>query len=195
MGIRGNLDASSDNFSYTPLDPSNAQTPFRDSFNLSTGSSLSPFWGEQTGAYSIANKKLVGSNTTNLAALNGIMLADVAVQAMVDVTAGSSAGLVARHQGIQDTNMYLGQLVNRDGSFFAMISRNVNGKWTRLAEVAVGSGAGLLRFEAVDSSLRLYLDGVEVASATDSTFLAPGQVGLRSVGDDETFDDFFVEAI
>ncbi|HSQ54628.1 MAG TPA: hypothetical protein VLM40_02700, partial [Gemmata sp.] len=194
MGITGRMDAAMDNFTYTPLEPISAVLPFADSFNVANGSPLSSFWSEQVGVFAVNNAKLGGIGSVNLATLNGVMAANAAVEATVDVTNGRAAGLVARHQGNQDTDMYLGQLVNRAGSYFAMISKNVNGVWTRLAEVAVGSGSGVLRFETVGSSLKLFVDGTLVAEATDSTFGQPGQFGLRS-GLGETFDDFSVAAL
>jgi hypothetical protein len=61
----------------------------------------------------------------------------------------------------------------------AAIWRNVNGVWTQLASLPVAAGSGTLLFQVTGSTLRLSLDGVQVASATD-TALTTGGVGLRT---------------
>jgi hypothetical protein len=66
-----------------------------------------------------------------------------------------------------------------NGVFTARIYRNAGGTLTQLASAPVGSGAGLLRFDVVGTSLQLFVDNTFVAKATDARVAGPGQVGVR----------------
>jgi hypothetical protein len=54
--------------------------------------------------------------------------------------------------------------------------------------VAVSSGR--IRFDCIGSSLSLYLNGVKIASAHDTTLTKPGAVGIRLAGDGTTVDSY-----
>jgi hypothetical protein len=192
IGMRGNWESILDNLTYAELKLVPGTLPFRDSFNLSDGSQLDRFWIGRKGNYGVLNHQARGSGKLSLADLNGPQLANVAVEADVDVTLGGAAGLVARHNGAKDTNMYWGTLANRNGVFYAEIWRNLSGTWTRLARTEVGTGAGQLRFEAIGKTLNLYLDGNLVISAKDGA-LATGSIGIRSSGA-ASFDNFLADA-
>src|SRR5206468_4282948 len=98
----------------------------------------------------------------------------------INVAAGQSAGIVARYSGLRDQNLYVGQLVNTGTGFRAEIIRKFNGIVTRLSSGTVAStGSGTLRFEAVGSSLRLYLNNTLIAFANDSR-LKTGTVGIEA---------------
>jgi hypothetical protein len=84
--------------------------------------------------------------------------------------------------------MYMGRILGVNGVFFAQIYRNLNGTWTRLSSVRVAGGTATLRFEAIGSSLKLFVDGTLRTSAFD-TKLTTGTVGLRSSAG-QVIDDF-----
>lgn len=187
--MRGWFDSALDNFSYSAITKVNATLPFRDTFNLSTGSQLSSFWKETAGNFTVINNRLTGSASINLAALNTTASANVFAESMVDVSVGGSAGVAARYSGVGDRNMYWGSLANRSGVLTAEIWRNYNGTWTRLVSKPVTSSAGLVRFEVVGSSLKLFLNSSLVASATDTVLRSPGITGIRGTAN-VSVDDF-----
>ena len=113
------------------------------------------------------------------------VFSDVSVQGHVSLTPGaanSHAGLLLRHTGPGESNMYLGSLVANAGVFSAQIWRNLDGAWQQLAAVPVAQASATLRFEAVDAQLQLFVDDVLVAFASDSN-LTEGAVGLRHTAD------------
>src|SRR5208283_191149 len=124
----------------------------------------------------------VGANV-NLVGYDAAVAADVSVQADVNLAAlgVSKAGLVARYTGSGDNDMYLGELVGTNGTYAAVIYRNVGGTWTQLASSAVATGAGTLGFQVFGNSLKLFLNGVLVTSALDSAIQGPGLVGIRAI--------------
>jgi hypothetical protein len=101
---------------------------------------------------------------------------------------GGFATLVARYQGAPnsgDKNLYLAGVVRSTTGYRAYIWRNVNGVYTVLTSAAVSlTGSFNLRFDAVGSSLRLYVGAGSsqprlVAAAVDTKW-ATGTVGIRS---------------
>jgi hypothetical protein len=66
---------------------------------------------------------------------------------------------------------------------YARIWRNLGSGWTQLAAVPVAglspTATNTLRFDAIGSSLKLFVNGTLEASAADSV-LTSGQVGIRS---------------
>jgi hypothetical protein len=54
----------------------------------------------------------------------------------------------------------------------------------------VAGGSGRIRFDCIGSALTLYLNGVKIASAHDSTLSGPGAVGLRLAGAGTTVDSY-----
>ena len=113
-----------------------------------------------------------------MATVDGLNVANVTVQANVNVTAGGYAGLVARYSGTGDSNMYWGALLNTGSGFLAVIYRNVNGVWAQLVAETVGTGVGALQFQVNGSSLELSLNGVLELAVID-TSLTSGTVGMR----------------
>jgi RHS repeat-associated protein len=159
--------------------PANATLPFSDDFNRADSTFVGSYWTEETGNVALANDQVVqvGMGTSSVA-LNGISAADVILSADVNAANGyiwgSSVGLDARVTG---TSEYRGQIRRYGSSYFAEILRDDNGVWTTLdSRIAIGSGT--LRFEVRGSSLALYLNGVPVAMASDSTYDNAGGVGV-----------------
>ncbi len=122
--------------------------------------------------------------TTNIAMLSGVNEADTALETTFTLPgAGTHMGLVSRYSTTGTSGFYWGLLVNRGGSTYAEIYRNLRGSWTLLDQqlVSVGNTPTTLRFETVGSSLELSVNGVLQASATDTALLTGG-VGLRGNG-------------
>jgi hypothetical protein len=178
--------------------------PFTDSFTQADGSDLSASWTEQVGDNDILSNKANGESGLNLATLTGISAANVVVQADVTLPTGqdSQVGLVARYSGSGDTaDMYWGFLFRLGTTTRAQIYRHTNAgnAWTLLADAAVPGNplSGKLRFEVIDSSLQLFLNGALVASAVDTSPQAinsPGSVGTRSIVNTQ-FDNFSAKAV
>jgi hypothetical protein len=76
--------------------------------------------------------------------------------------------------------MYFATLNNTGSGFTAAIWRNVNGVWTNLANGVATTGSGVLRFEVVGTSLKVFLNNTLVAFAHDSMITGPGTIGIRA---------------
>lgn len=161
-----------------------ASFPYVDAFARADSPRIGAGWTVESGQFAVSGGKLVGAQgTLNVASLNGVSSANVTVSAFMDARdPGVYPGLIARHQGSGDSNMYLGSLVNRSGATFAEIWRNVGGTWTQLRSTAVSSAAGALRFDVNGDTLTLSFNGDVVASVVDNAITAPGTVGVRGAG-------------
>ena len=85
--------------------------------------------------------------------------------------------------------------------FVGRIFKNVNGTWTQISpapDIVAQGGNGVLRFETLGPSLKLFLDdGVTnklIAFANDVSFAGPGLIGLRSSAG-ATFDNYNANVI
>src|SRR5262249_10456223 len=81
------------------------------------------------------------------------------------------------------------------GQYFASIVRSGNGKRSVIGSspISIANPNGTLRFEAVGNQLKLFLNDVLVASATDSTLLS-GSVGVAGTTGAQ-FDNFAVSPV
>ncbi len=194
-GIRGTQFTTVDQFFFSPIDP---ELPFGDNFDRANFTFLGSQWIENAGDLAIQNRKLkaVGSPIANLALYPWAVVRDVVVQAQVAVLGfgSSEAGLVARYSGPADKNMYFGALSVNAGVYTGRIYEQNNGSWTLLVSGPASTGAGLLRFEVVDRSLKLFLNGTLLCKTESTTFSGPGQVGIRG-GALTTFDNFSAQPI
>jgi hypothetical protein len=192
VGIDASVGGTVDNFTAAAAPLTQVSSQFNDDFTTATNQQLSSNWLNQLGNFQVSGGLATGQAHLNLATLNGINAADVAVQADVNVTgaAGQSAGLVARYSGANQ-NLYLGRLVNTGAGFKVELWRKVNGNWTKLVTQAVGSGMGNLRLAISGNSLTLFFNNSQVISITDSHLAAAGLVGIdASMG--ATLDNFQV---
>ena len=186
VGMRSIGSGTIDNISATAFN----FLPFNDNFEANT---LNANWGILASGYNttVAANKIVGTAALNLATLGRFSVADVDVQAVIDVpnTGGRFASLVARYSGTGDLNMYLATVSFNGTQLVASIQKRVNGVTTTLASVNLGGGgAGTLRFSVIGGQLKLFFNNVERLSVFDFTF-KNGSVGLRS-SLTSTFDDF-----
>jgi hypothetical protein len=134
------------------------------------------------GAWSISGGHLHGSAAAaqSVVIRNGVTLSSAFVEAETDQA--SDGGLVLRFQSsgsyylmaVRDDSYYGHanvEIYRASGGSFTRIAGPVDLTWTRGVKKTA-------RFEAVGSSLKAYLDGVLVLSATDATY-ASGGVGVR----------------
>lgn len=203
VGIRGYKDARFGAFQVEAIDVATPTAlPFTDTFTQANGSQLARTWTERQGNFTVTDGTLAGSTTAavNLATLNGLALADMAVQADIALKSGQLIGLVTRYQ--TNGSFYLAQLVaNSTGtSFTARLYKYVGGVFIQLKATPpiVLPNAGTLRFEAIGNSLRLSFgpdaDHLSLlASVFDNTILTAGLAGIRSRGG--VFDNFRVESL
>jgi hypothetical protein len=201
-GIRASKNASVDNFLADEIVPTAAASlPFTDAFTQPDGSQLARTWTERQGNFQIAGNALIANDpATSLATVNGLALADVALQADVVAGANQVVGLIARYQG--NGNYYLAQFANLSTGRFASIYKFVAGVGYTLLNkgfVAPTAGTGTLRFEVVGSSLKLFFGPdashlTLLAYAFDTAISGAGTAGVRASKNVE-LDNFLADAI
>jgi uncharacterized repeat protein (TIGR01451 family) len=173
-----------------------ARGAFSDDFDRSNGSALGLGWTEHVPDFAINGNRITHANpgAAAVATVEGFAARDVSVSALVSSPAGANVfpGLVARYQGPGDTGMYLGSLVNQNGSLSGQIWKNTGGNWVQLASAPVTRNLGVLQFDVIGSDLRLFLDGTFIVSASDTSISGEGSVGIRGSGG--TYDDFIANA-
>ncbi len=185
--------------------------PFSDNFNRPDNPFLGTAWTSESGSASVkSNAGLVTAADgfgASVNTLNGLSAQDV--QLDLDVTLnnpGDLVGLIARHSGSGETNMYIGALQRIADSggvpqYEAYIYRNVGGALTLLANAnvtALVTGPTThLHFEVVGPSLQLFVTSggslTEVASAIDGA-LTSGDVGVWGNKLTASFDNFAAAA-
>jgi hypothetical protein len=157
--------------------------PFSDNFAQADGTPPSRWWPSARATSSVQGGLLCANGLgVNLATVNQVPAADVAVQASITLSSSGvrCAGLVARYSGPGDSNLYVGEVVGSNGKFTAYILRNVGGTWKQLSSKSLGSGTGLLLFTVKGKHLQLSFNGQVVGDVTDSAITGAGMTGLRS---------------
>ena len=204
MGIRFvGPGAIADNYqaiALTPPTPTTTTSPFSDAFIQPDSPYLGSNWVQVYGNTAISDTTVLSRiNDASLATLYGISVKDSSsqatvrdstAQAVVNIGSGTSAGLAARFRGTVDHCMYWGGLEKVGDAYFGRIWVNNGIHWKLLASVPVAGGSGRIRFDCIGSSLTLFLNGVKIASAHDTTLTAPGAVGIRLAGDGTTVDSY-----
>ncbi len=160
-------------------------------FNASatTGASdgqLDDYWVNQYGDFTTSGTGTATAATRiALATVNGISNANEAVNLTISsLPTGAQVGLVARHNGSGLANMDYGSIVATSSTTYtANIYRIVNGASTPLfSQNYTGTATGkTLEFDVDGSSLQLFLNGLLVAYANDSTFTT-GSIGMLTLG-------------
>lgn len=196
-GVRATRNAHLDTFRAEAI-ALTTPNPIADHFTQPDGSQLARNWTEQYGNFSVQSNALVAHDPNvypyaNIATINGVSLANVSVQAKIDITVNQAAGLIARYQS--DGSYYLGMIDGNGTTFVPYIFRYVPAvgfTQQSTGQTGSGSGSGTLRLEVVGNSLKLYLDAGLLTTATDSTISAittKGTVGVRA-RKDAIIDDF-----
>jgi hypothetical protein len=176
--------------SITPAPRPTVSLPYSDPFAGNYGDSLARQWLETAGRFQIqtgtaANQAVALAAGTNTAILQlATAQANVTVQADVDVTStvGAQAGVIGRYVDAND--FYFGDIENNAGTYVAKIYRMFGGTLQALnsATVKVGNlnlGAGTLRLEVVNGSIKLFLNDTLQIYAYDNLVTAAGNVGIR----------------
>ena len=126
------------------------------------------------------------------------MAADKVALVVKSLGNGEVVGLVARYSGPGLGNHYEGLVYNSNGTARAALYLNQGANWNQLSHESLGALSNLLnkvlRFEVKDTSLKLFLDGNEILSRTDSMISAAGGAGMRTVGM-ASLDNFLVGTI
>jgi Tol biopolymer transport system component len=194
------------NIQYQPIQVQNATLPFSDDFSTNYSAAnmeqLTREYVEQ-GASNFkvvqASGTVTNNSTVAVATLRGVSLTDQVVTADINVPAGtgSSVGLVARHTGPGQQNFYLAEVYARPGignNVDVTLYLNQGGSFTRLAggtlaaNPLTGQVTGILRFEVIGSSLKVFFgDGTSdgdrlVAFANNAALSGSGSAGMRISG-------------
>ena len=204
MGIRFvGPGAVADNYlaiALTPPTPTATTSPFSDAFIQPNSPYLGSNWVQVYGNMAISDTTVLSRiDAPSLSTLYGVSVAnsstqvsvrDSTTQAVVNIGSGTSAGLAARFRGTVDHCMYWAGLEKVGDAYFGRIWLNSGIRWKLLASVPVPGGSGRIRFDCIGSSLTLYLNGVKITSAHDTTLTGPGAVGLRLAGTGTTVDSY-----
>jgi subtilisin family serine protease len=189
-GVGGSLDNYSQSTLTPPL-PLTAALPFTDSFNTADSPYLPGSWTKRIGNLAVASNVVVSRfNNVSIMALNGVSTRDSSGQAFVNIVNGTSVALVARYTGAGDARMYAAGLVRSGFNFFGRIWVNNGTGWRILASGLSPGGSGILRFDVTGSALTLFLNGRQIAAASNKGITGPGTMGIRFVGPGAVADNY-----
>lgn len=154
---------------------------FQTTFPNTTGPLGTP-WVKRNGTFTNNGSGTVTAGTlgANIYTYSGTAKGNVTESVNIaSIPVGQTAGLVARYAGAGNANYYLAAITNTAGAYTAVIKKNVAGVISNLGTPVsfTFSGSGTLMFEAVGPSLRLFVNGTLIATATDTKF-AVGAVGI-----------------
>ncbi|MEY3033245.1 MAG: hypothetical protein RLZZ622_1720, partial [Planctomycetota bacterium] len=167
----------------------------RDDFDRPDNASLGSEWTERYGQFRLTDAAAVAATNKAFVTFAEAASADVSLTGKLSVenAVGAFAGFAARaSNGIsapQQDTMYWGGLRRKNGGYVALIRRSTNGFWETLSQQPVAAGSGLVRFDVVGDSLKLFVDGELVGFARDRMIPAAGAVGVRSTSG-TAIDDF-----
>ena len=182
-------------------------TIFQDDFNRADSTNLGPDWVEVVGDWAIAANQLhivVYSNPMQCSYVNSISTADYAVQAFchTGINPKRNPGVFGRGVWNATTGRY--------DCYYATVQPDIqtvylylyqNGSFSVLASTvdtsidATGNTGYTIRLEMQGTTLKVFVDGVEKLSVTDSTLTSGGYCGVMA-GSARTslyWDDFLVE--
>jgi hypothetical protein len=165
-------------------------TTFTDDFNRSDSSSLGANWVEVSGDWSIISNQLSSGNaggTIILRAAGTMASNDHSAQITVTATAAVSHGVWCRG----NSNISQGYLWRNDGTSWNLFSV-VGGSFTSIGSFAGAAVAGdVAKVQAVGSTIKGYVNGVQRVSVTDTAVTTGTSVGLRAESTSLLrFDDF-----
>ncbi len=174
-----------------------------DDFNRPDNVFLGGVWTDQVGDLQVVGQKAVSMfNGSSLSTLNGVTERDVGVQADVNIIAGSNQalGLITRYTGPGQQNFYMAEAYAEPGSSSVRLSiyRNLGGSFALLSTTTLSGGiTGTLRFESVDASHKVFLNGSLVLTAIDGILNGAVTVGVRATGASGavSFDNFTYDKI
>lgn len=163
---------------------------FTDDFNRANSSDLGAGWVEVSGDWSIDTNRLspgASGGTIILRAAAAMDSSDHYAQVTIATTTAASQGVWCRG----NANITSGYLWRNDGSSWDLFSV-VGGSFTSIGSFAAAAAPGdVARVQAVGSTIKAFVNGVERVSLTNTHVTAGTSVGLRSESTNALrFDDF-----
>lgn len=132
--------------------------------------------------WSVTGGQMVSTNHLNsICTRNGVAMSNGAIEC--DISQAQDAGLIMRVQDVG--NYYLASISDASGTTPNTVKlwKRVSGTFTQLGStgtIAFTRGTvHTLKLECIGTALKIYFDGVEKVSATDSVY-STGLVGMRS---------------
>ncbi|WP_416976701.1 hypothetical protein [Streptomyces sp. T028] len=163
---------------------------FTDDFNRADSSDLGANWVEVSGDWSIVSNQLspgAAGGTIILRASGAMATSDNYAQATIAATTAASHGVWCRG----NSNITSGYLWRNDGTSWNLFSV-VGGSFTSIGSYAAAAAPGdVAKVQAVGSTIKGYVNGVERVSVTDTGVATGTSVGIRSESTSAIrFDDF-----
>ncbi|MFD0074271.1 hypothetical protein ACFVIY_17740 [Streptomyces sp. NPDC127166] len=163
---------------------------FTDDFNRPDSTDLGPGWVEVSGDWAIASGQLSpgsGGGTIILRAAGTMDSNDNYAQATIAATTAASHGVWCRG----NATLSFGYLWRNDGSEWTLFSV-VGSTFTAIGNYTAAAAPGdVAKVQAVGTTIKGYVNGVERASVTDTAVAAGTNVGFRSTSSSAIrFDGF-----
>lgn len=152
---------------------------FTDDFNRANSTDLGANWVEVSGDWSIISNQLspgVDTGTVVLRAAGAMDSSDHYAQITIAVTAAASQGVWCRG----NSNISQGYLWRNDGTSWDLFSV-VSNTFTVIGTFSGAASAGdIAKIQAVGSTIKGYVNGVERVSVVNTAVTTGTSVGLRS---------------
>lgn len=163
---------------------------FTDDFNRPDSSSLGGNWVEVSGDWSIVSNQLSPGNdggTIILRAATAMDSSDHSTQATIAATTAASHGVWCRG----NTGFSSGYLWRNDGSEWTLFSV-VSSTFTAIGSYTAAAAPGdVAKVQAVGSTIKGFVNGVQRVSVTDTAVASGTSVGIRCISSSAIrFDDF-----
>ncbi|MFI5985057.1 hypothetical protein ACIBEA_29850 [Streptomyces sp. NPDC051555] len=163
---------------------------FTDDFNRADSSTLGAGWVEVSGDWSIVSNQLspgAAGGTIILRAAGAMSSDDNFAQFTIAATAAASQGIWCRG----NSNISSGYLWRNNGTSWDLFSV-VGGSFTVIGSYAAAAASGdVAKIQAVGSTIKGYVGGVQRVSVTDTSVTTGTSVGIRSESAAALkFDDF-----
>ena len=165
-------------------------TTFTDDFNRADSTSLGANWVEVSGDWSIVSNQLspgAAGGTIILRAAGAMATNDHSAQFTITATAAASQGVWCRG----NSNISQGYLWRNNGTSWDLFSV-VGGSFTNIGTYAAAAAPGdIAKVQALGSTIKGYVGGVERVSVTNTAVTTGTSVGIRADSAGALrFDDF-----
>jgi hypothetical protein len=163
---------------------------FTDDFNRADSSNLGAGWVEVSGDWSIVSAQLspgATGGTIILRATGAMDSSDHSAQATIAATTPASHGVWCRG----NANITSGYLWRNDGTSWNLFSV-IGGSFTSIGSYTAAAAPGdVAKVQAVGSTIKGFVNGIERVSVTDTGVTTGTSVGIRSESSSAIrFDDF-----
>lgn len=165
-------------------------TTFTDDFNRANSTDLGANWVEVSGDWSIVSSQLspgAAGGTIILRAAGAMASNDHSAQVTIAATTAASQGIWCRG----NSNITNGYLWRNNGTSWDLFSV-IGGSFTAIGTYAAAAAPGdVAKVQAVGSTIKGYVNGVQRVSVTDTGVATGTSVGIRSESASAIrFDDF-----